>query len=121
MSADSPLQGKDSIAADRLSGQPLHSEYAGDPDMRELVEMFVSDLPERVEAIEKAVRQADMANLTRLSHQLKGAAGGYGFTPITDAAATVETLAKAEKDLQEMEMSIAQLLSLCRRATSSPK
>ncbi len=121
MPANSPSQGKDTVSADQLSGQPLHSEYADDPDMQELVEMFVSELPERAKAIEDAVKQADIANLTRLSHQLKGAAGGYGFTPITDAAAVVESLAKAEKDLQDMEMSIAELLSLCRRATSRAK
>lgn len=77
--------------------EPLYSEFAGDPDMRELLEMFVSELPGRVAAIEQAVRASDKEAVKRLSHQLKGAGGGYGFMPITDVAAQVEQMVKAEK------------------------
>ncbi len=88
--------------------------------MLELVEMFVDEMPDRISAIEQAVQEADIAMLTTLSHQLKGAAGGYGFGTITDAAAEVEKLAKTQKQIDELEGSIAQLLSLCRRASSNP-
>ena len=69
------------------AGPPLLSDFASDPDMLELVEMFVAEMPQRVAAIEKAVSDSDTASIASLAHQLKGAAGGYGFGCITDAAA----------------------------------
>ncbi len=101
-------------------GEPLYSEYASDPDMADLVEMFVSEMPDRIQSIQKAAQDADLNALAKLSHQLKGAAGGYGFTPITEAAAEVEKQVKAEKQLEDIERSLSQLLTLCRRATSDP-
>ena len=122
MSQDMSEQNTDQVSANNPStNQPLFSDYADDPDMLELVEMFVSELPIRMTSIEQAMQQTDLAALAKVSHQLKGAAGGYGFMPITDAAAQVEKLAKVEKDLEEIEDSIAQLLTLCRRATADPK
>lgn len=98
---------------------PLISDFADDADMVELVEMFVGELPERVEAIRSATEQGDLATLASLSHQLKGAAGGYGFTPITDAAFTVEQQAKAAEDLDNLRQSVDDLLDLCQRAKAS--
>ncbi len=103
------------------SAPPLYSEYASDPDMMELVEMFVDELADRIASIEQAVGQADMSSLAQISHQLKGAAGGYGFTPITESAAGVERLAKAEGDADSVQSAVSDLLSLCRRATSAPE
>jgi len=100
---------------------PLLSDYADDPEMLELVEMFVGEMPDRITSIEQAVRESDLSTLTKLAHQLKGAAGGYGFNSITEAAAGVEQMAKAEKELQEIEGSISELLTLCRRASSQAK
>ena len=107
-------------AASVSASSRLVSEYANDPDMIDLVEMFIDEMPDRISAIEQAVHQADIAMLSSLSHQLKGSAGGYGFGPITTAAAQVEQLATTEKQLQEMEGAIAELLSLCRQASSKP-
>ncbi len=109
------------MPTDPSTGAPLISEFADDPDMLELVEMFVGELPQRVADIQQAVDTSDKATLARLSHQLKGSAGGYGFTPITNAAADVEKLVKADKQLQDIEAEIAELLTLCRRASSQPK
>ena len=103
------------------SQQPLYSDLSTDPDMLELVEMFVSELPDRVAAIEQAVQQSNLADLAKLSHQLKGAGGGYGFSSITEAAAVVEKQAKSETDINAVRASLSELLSLCNRATSDPK
>ena len=103
------------------SQRPLYSDLSTDPDMLELVEMFVSELPDRVAAIEQAVEQASLADLAKLSHQLKGAGGGYGFASITEAAAAVEQQAKSQTDISAVQESLNELLSLCHRATSQPK
>lgn len=103
------------------SQQPLYSDLSTDPDMLELVEMFVGELPDRVAAIEQAVKQANLADLAKLSHQLKGAGGGYGFSSITEAAAVVEKQAKSQADISAVQESLGELISLCKRATSQPK
>ena len=108
-------------ACDPTANEALYSEFADDPDMVELVEMFVSDLPDRVRELQQAIQETDVAAVTHLSHQLKGAAGGYGFTPITEAAAAVEQQAKSQADAETLRESVDRLIGLCNRATSQPK
>lgn len=119
MSDHIPHFDSSSTSADGHAGGPLLSDFANDPDMLELVEMFVVEMPNRVSAIETAVNEADMASIASFAHQLKGAAGGYGFGSITDAAAVVERQAKVYEQLDEVQGAIDQLLSLCRRASSA--
>lgn len=99
---------------------PLVSELASEPDMIELVEMFVAELPERISAMQTAIVENDVASLTRLSHQLKGAAGGYGFPCITDAAAILESSSKAAADTDRLRVELTALTDLCNRATAVP-
>ena len=87
-----------------------------DEDMIELVEMFVSELPDRVAAIEESIAKQDLATLAMLAHQLKGSAGGYGFPSITDSAKEIEQAAKENEDLETLENQIGALAELCRRA-----
>lgn len=108
-------------SAEGSGQQPLYSDFADDPVMMELVELFVSELPQRLEAIEQALAQSDAAAVAKLSHQLKGAGGGYGFAQITERAAVVEKHAKACSDWEAIRQSTAALIRLCRRATSNPK
>lgn len=95
---------------------PLVSEFADDADMLELVEMFVSELPERVSALQNALKAQDIANLARTAHQLKGAAGGYGFPTITDAAAELEKCAKAADQIDKLAQEVKNVADLCTRA-----
>ncbi len=98
------------------SSGELTSEFAGDPDMRDIVEMFVTEMPDRVAEIEGLLADGDMAELTRRAHQLKGSAGGYGFPAITKAAAAVETTAQAQGELEALRRQVESLTDLCRRA-----
>jgi HPt (histidine-containing phosphotransfer) domain-containing protein len=70
--------------------KPIHSVYEDDPDMLELVQEFASEMPDRARALEQCLVDAELEELQRLAHQLKGAGGGYGFTQITEAAASLE-------------------------------
>ncbi len=98
--------------------QPLRSTLAGDPDYAELIEMFVTELPDRVSAIEAAVSSSDSRRLRTIAHQLKGAAAGYGFEPIGDAAARVEAGidADAADGLAHVINDTQALIDLCRSA-----
>ncbi|MDB5100544.1 MAG: Hpt domain protein [Cyanobacteria bacterium RYN_339] len=70
--------------------EPLASTFADDPDMAELVPIFVGMLPDRMAAMRASLAAGDLDALRVTAHQLKGAAGGYGFAPIGHAAATLE-------------------------------
>lgn len=98
---------------------PLLSELAGDADMAELIEMFVAELPERVAALRQALTERDFEALRRLAHQLKGAAGGYGFPSITEAAKDLEITAKTDRSLEKTAAEMQALAGLCARARAT--
>jgi signal transduction histidine kinase/CheY-like chemotaxis protein len=103
----------------RRQEEALVSTYGDDADMAEIVRQFVHDLPARSSAILRATQALDMDALTRLAHQLKGAAGGYGFPRITEAAAEVEQALTAGLDQAVLETRAQALASLCRRARAT--
>ncbi|HEY8141243.1 MAG TPA: ATP-binding protein, partial [Kofleriaceae bacterium] len=70
--------------------EPLTSDMADDEDMAALVAQFVATVPERIGALRAANVTGDRSCLARLAHQLKGAAGGYGFPRISEAASVLE-------------------------------
>ena len=73
------------------SAAALARELADSADLIELVRTFRADLSERLAAIEKRFAEQRLDELARLAHQLKGAAGGYGFRQITDIAGRLES------------------------------
>lgn len=101
---------------------PLRSEFASDPDMIELVQEFVQELPSRADTLRSLLDASSYQDLRRVAHQLKGAAGGYGFSPISESAAKVEKMLLTEVDalqLQGLRSQVDELVGLCRRATAS--
>jgi len=96
---------------------PLLSQFANDKDMAELVEFFVGELQERIGALSEAWKSGDRVRLKSLAHQIKGAAGGYGFPSITHSAAALEVALRAqESELTSAGQKLDELLELCRRA-----
>ena len=95
--------------------EPLRSAFADDPELAQLLPRFVAGLSAKSEALREAVEQADLAALRDLSHQLKGAAGGYGFPPITAAAEAVERAARDERP-DYLREKVETLINLCQRA-----
>jgi HPt (histidine-containing phosphotransfer) domain-containing protein len=61
-----------------------------DPDMLDLVEEFVRGLSECLDEFRRAFEQLDWDRLTRLAHQLKGAAASYGYAEISRLASKME-------------------------------
>jgi HPt (histidine-containing phosphotransfer) domain-containing protein len=110
------------------SGQSsaLTSEFARDPDMVELVKLFVDEMPQRVTAIEECWERGAAADLRRLAHQMKGACGGYGFPQVGLAAGTLEkSLASfgddaGVGDLEGLRGQVDDLIGMCRRITADP-
>jgi HPt (histidine-containing phosphotransfer) domain-containing protein len=100
------------------SNQPIVSEFAGDPDMVEIVEFFVGELPKRVDALRQAASSNDTGALVTLAHQLKGAAPGYGFRDIGRVAGELEEAIRSTGSIENVRGQIEDLASLCERARS---
>lgn len=66
------------------------SQYASDPEMAELVELFISELPKRIDALNAAWSESRLDDVTRMAHQLKGSCAGYGFPSLGRAAGALE-------------------------------
>ncbi len=97
----------------------LRSEFAEDPDLQELVELFVSELPERVALLRTGLEDNALEQVQRIAHQLKGASGGYGFPMIGDCAGRVEAAVKAGAAIEQIRRCVNDLTELCRRAAAT--
>jgi HPt (histidine-containing phosphotransfer) domain-containing protein len=117
MTAGTPKNVKASAKADVII-----SEFADDPEMAELVDFFLSDLEKHVTAMANAWQEADHEALRGLAHQLKGAAGGYGFPTLTKAAAAVEaSLLAKQAELSQVGERVDELIVMCRKAAAGNK
>lgn len=103
---------------------PIQSTLASDPDMVDLIAMFVEELPKRTSQLEDLVNKGELAQLKRMAHQLKGACGGYGFPDVGRAAASLEELLLAvspdtrEEELKRVRLQVDELVGLCRRVSN---
>ncbi len=94
----------------------VYSDLSADPEFAELVELFVQEMPQRVDTLRMAVQQQDWNQLARSAHQLKGAAGSYGFDAITDRAAQLETAVRGNHDESAILQAFDELTEMCARA-----
>ncbi|MDX2115228.1 MAG: Hpt domain-containing protein [Planctomycetota bacterium] len=104
------------------SGGPLRSAFCADPDMRELIDLFVEAMPDRVRSLRESLEHARLDDLRRLAHQLRGAAGSYGFAPVGDAAGRVEDqlrniAASDASAVEQVKAAVDELVNLCRRVS----
>jgi histidine phosphotransfer protein HptB len=73
---------------------PLFSTLlAESPELWEVVEEFVHTLPDRVTAMQDALRDGSLDQLKICAHQLKGAGASYGYEAISSRAAEIEQAA----------------------------
>jgi HPt (histidine-containing phosphotransfer) domain-containing protein len=94
----------------------LYSSFGGDPDLREIVDLFVAEMPQRVVALLSHLRTRDWDALRRTAHQIKGSAGSYGFPAISPAAGVLEdALRMQEPELRILE-AVDTLIRLCQSA-----
>ena len=94
--------------------QPIFSLLAQEDDFAELVEMFVSELPSRIDNVVAAFENGDRETLRRLAHQLKGAVGSYGFQEVTPFAAALET-ESTTGEISTLRKCVEDLALVCRR------
>jgi CheY-like chemotaxis protein/HPt (histidine-containing phosphotransfer) domain-containing protein len=101
-------------------GPEIFSELAGDPEMVDLVRDFVEALPGRDAELREALASAALDRVETVAHQLKGAAGGYGFPCITEAAARLERSVRDGAPPRTVSEAAEALSALCARARAQP-
>ena len=99
-------------AASEPSGAPLYSTYSDDADMAELISRFVGSMAGKISELRSAGSLPDLPLLNRLAHQLKGAAGGYGFSSVSQAAGWLE---QALLNNAPYESRLDALIQICQR------
>lgn len=103
-----------------MNGISIHAEraqystLAGDPDLAELVELFVAEMPQRLAQLLTDFEQGNWELLGRTAHQLKGAAGSYGFHQLTPLAADLESAVRGGASIEHIQENLDQLSGMCR-------
>jgi len=96
--------------------RPLYSSLGGDPELGEIVDLFVEEMPRRVETLIGQLESSDFEGLRRTAHQLKGAAGSYGFDPISPRAAELERTIVGREPEPVIRQAVDELVNICNRA-----
>ncbi len=88
----------------------------GNPDLVvTIIDSFLDDCPDYMEAIREAVEHEDATTLEREAHRLKGAAGSLRAEPVSEAAQALEEIGHsddftgAEAALDTLEQEIDRL------------
>jgi HPt (histidine-containing phosphotransfer) domain-containing protein len=78
-----------------LDREALLERVIGDEDLaKELLQMFLEDIPDRLKAIKQAQESGDMETVILEAHTIKGSSGNIGANDISKAAFQVELAGK---------------------------
>jgi HPt (histidine-containing phosphotransfer) domain-containing protein len=92
-----------------------YSALGADPDFAEIVCLFVDEMPLRIRDMQGHFGCANWDELSRLAHQLKGAAGSYGFDQITPFAAGLEKAVRNGESQATVRAALDALVEACGR------
>lgn len=95
--------------------QPIYSVYGDNPNLAELVEIFVSELPRRVETLQSHAEVEDWESLSRVAHQLNGNASSYGFPQLSTLAARIEYACRGMNCSDEILQSLENFVEQCEK------
>ena len=71
------------------------SPDAGGEFLRELIEIYLQDIPERIGELELALASGDPILLTRAAHTIKGSSSNFGAVRLSKVAHEIEMHGKA--------------------------
>ncbi len=87
-------------------------------DTNQLVDEYAATLGIKANAIEKALTTGDLDALAGLAHELKGVAGMYGFSQVSQSALALKQLIAETDDLKAIETRVNELAALCREGAN---
>lgn len=74
----------------------------------EVVPPYLSDIRNKVRLMKKALSTGNLNSIKEISHQIKGNAGGFGFSQLGDLSASLESAAN-ENNKKEIERFLKQI------------
>jgi len=98
------------------NGGYLYSHMGSNPDLKEIVDLFIEEMPGRVTILLDRLNTGDWEGLRGAAHQLKGAAGSYGFATISPCAGRVENAVHDGLPEEQIRQAVMELVNLCNRA-----
>ena len=93
----------------------IYSRLGGDSDLADILQLFVEEMPSRVEKLLRHLNDGNWEELRRTAHQLKGAAGSYGFEQLSPSANKVEHAIRENEPEEQIRESVMELIDLCGR------
>lgn len=101
--------------------KPIYSSIAEEPDMWDLVAMFIEEMPERILRFNVLLESGDSDGLLHFAHQFKGSSGSYGFAELSIAAEKIVTAIKTEQPQKQIHELTQNLIKLCKSVAIKPK
>jgi HPt (histidine-containing phosphotransfer) domain-containing protein len=101
--------------------EPLYSRLSANEGLADLIELFVDELPERFARLRAHFDAGNWSELERFAHQIKGAAGSYGFDPLAPAAARLERAAAKHDPCEQIATALEELAALCQRVRAGTR
>ncbi len=102
-----------------VSVEPIYSEFEHVLSMREIIIMFIRELPERIRTIREAVAGHDGKRAEAALRSLKSIAGSCGFVGLSQAAAAIELQLIEGAAVDSVGGPVRELLDACMRARTS--
>ena len=86
---------------------------------REVVQLFITEMPQRTGDIDSALANGDSAALSRAAHALKGAASNVGAQALDDACTTLEQSCRQGQWPADAAVQVAGLMALAGKTCQS--
>ncbi|MHC5060515.1 MAG: response regulator [Planctomycetota bacterium] len=105
-------------AADR--GEDIVSVLAENPSYYDMIDMFVNNLPKRLEDMQLALDEKNLQDLAFQVHALKGLGGFAGFPIYTEKARSLERSVR-ENQIDQMRRQLDEMVRLCQKTKLSKR
>ena len=101
--------------APAAEGKPLTSDILKEePQIIDLIDIFIERLPEMLNTINNAVSNKDWESLSSKIHQLKGVGGSYGYPMLTKQAQKIE-FSLTSQNYSQVNLLVKELGQLCKQ------
>ena len=93
-------------------------DVAGDNQdiIKEMITIFISQVPEFIEEMNSCYKKADWYNLSMIAHKAKSSVAIMGMNSQANALKELELLAKDQKEIEKYEDIISQFTADCKIA-----
>ncbi len=98
------------------SGDSIISSLSENPDYHKMIDVFVKDLPERIEQMRDALEQNNLHELCLRIHSLRELSGFAGFPVYTEKADDIERILH-DNQIEKVSAQLDELAKLCLRTS----